>query len=454
MARRNLLSRLRTPGEPARDIATINDFAAAVAKFVYNGHLYQTTGLNTTLGQHHEEIPNNFVGFAHLANSSPVLFACIATRMLLFSEARFQFRRFEQGRPGDLFGDDTLGLLERPWPNGTTGELLARMEQDVSLAGNFYATRVGDELRRLRPDWVTILRGARSDTSPDDELNTELIGYAYTPGGFGSTNDPTILSPRDVVHYSPYPDPEARFRGMSWVSPVLRELSAHQSATSHKLAFFEHGATPNLVVKLDKSVAPDEFDRFVEKIDEGYKGALNAYKTLYLGGGADADVVGSSFEQMSFTSVQGASETLVAAASGVAPVIVGFSEGLQAATYSNYGQARRRVADGTLRPLWRIASASLETAVPPPSSAQLWYDDRDIAFLREDKKDEAEIQQTEASTIRTLIDAGFAPDAIIDAVNATDLSKLAGTHTGLSSVQLQPPATNGDVPVEDSPEGS
>lgn len=38
------------------------------------------------------------------------------------------------------------------------GHWLARMEQDVSLAGNSFIARKGDWLYRLRPDWVDIIR--------------------------------------------------------------------------------------------------------------------------------------------------------------------------------------------------------------------------------------------------------------------------------------------------------
>jgi hypothetical protein len=58
-------------------------------------------------------------------------------------------------------------------------------------------------------------------------------------------------------------------------------------------------------------------------------------------------------KQIDFKVTQGHGETRIAAAAGVPPIIVGLSEGLEAATYSNYGQARRRFADVTMRPLWR-----------------------------------------------------------------------------------------------------
>jgi hypothetical protein len=159
---------------------------------------------------------------------------------------------------------------------------------------------------------------------------------------------------------------------------------------------------------------------------------------MYLGGGATPKVVGADMKQIDFKVVQGAGETRIAAAAGVPPVIVGLSEGLQAATYSNYGQARRRFADGTMRPLWRNLCGSLASIVAVPADAELWYDDRDIAFLREDEKDAAESQQTQASSIKTLVDAGYDADSVIDAVTAGDLGRLKGKHTGLYSVQLQP----------------
>jgi hypothetical protein len=81
---------------------------------------------------------------------------------------------------------------------------------------------------------------------------------------------------------------------------------------------------------------------------------------------------------------------------------------------------------------------------------RLWYDDRDIAFLREDEKDRAEIQGLEARTIRTLLDAGYEGDSVIAAVLDSDWAKLQ--HTGLFSVQLQAPGagqpTDSDPPAE------
>jgi hypothetical protein len=67
---------------------------------------------------------------------------------------------------------------------------------------------------------------------------------------------------------------------------------------------------------------------------------------------------------------------------------------------------------------------------------RLWYDDRDVSFLQEDVLDSAEIRAKDASTMRQLVDGGFDPTSVVDAVTTGDMTLLR--HTGNLSVQLQP----------------
>jgi phage portal protein BeeE len=389
-----------------------------------------------------EDLDASFIG--HVSNAykaNGVVFACVLARLMVFSEARFQFQRIIDGRPGDLFGTQELGLLENPWQNGTTGELLARMEQDISLAGNFYATLVDDEngrrIRRLRPDWVTIITGSKSG-SPT-ALDARVVGYMYAPQEGVDIPDPLYLAPSQVAHWSPIPDPDAQWRGMSWLTPVVREIQADNAATKHKQKYFDNGTVGGVVVKYDGATSPDAVTRFAEIWKQTHSGVDNAYKTIHLGGGADVTTLGADLKQLDFKVTQGAGETRIAAASGVGAVIAQLSEGLQGSSLNagNFSAAKRRFADGTLRPNWRSAAAALASLVEVPAGARLWYDARDVAFLQEDQKDEAQIQSTQASTIRQLVDAGFTPDEVVKAVTAGDLRSLVGKHSGLYSVQLR-----------------
>lgn len=449
---------------------SLDDYVQLVQQFAYGGNSYTIpgSGLNSTFpGAKQEPIGPSFRSLAMLGyKTNGIVFSCMGVRMRVGSEIRFQWRQVRTGKPGNLFGTAELAPLETPWPGGTTGDLVARAIQYADLAGNAFMVARRGGIKHLRPDWVTIILGSQND--PDVtawDVDADVLGYGYQPGGAQAGREPVFFLPEEVAHFAPVPDPEARFRGMSWLTPIIREIMADKAATDHKLAFFENGATPNLVVKLDVPDV-DTYSAWIEKLSKEHEGSFNAYKTLYLGAGADATVVGANLRQLDFKVTQGAGETRIAAAAGVPPIIVGLSEGLQAATYSNYGQARRAFSDATMRPLWRNLAGSLANIMPVPGGAELWYDASDVAFLQEDVSDAADIQSTQASSIRTLIDAGFTPDSAIDAVTSGDLTQLE--HSGLYSVQLQaapaetqtqglltgvPVPVNGKPPVVPAPQG-
>lgn len=440
---------VRRAPKDKRSIATLEDYSSALNQFMFNGQSYGYPIQQTLTGNSTERIPNDLTGYATAAYASNgALFALMAVRMLVFSAVRFQFQRFNQGRPSELFGTSGLSILETPWTGGTTQDLLARMSVDVDLAGNSYWAKLDGELIRLRPDWVEIVLEPRR--LGGGIVGYKRIGYLYAEGGVHSGADVVPFLADEVTHFAPYPDPLATYRGMSWITPVIRELQNDKLMTSHQRKFFENGATPNMVVKTPEGLRKEQFEEFMDKFNASHRGASNAYKTLFLSPGTDVEVVGANFEEMSFTATQGRSESRMAAAAGVPPTIVGFSEGLQGSSLNsgNYSQARRRLADGTMHPLWANVAGSLQRLVDVPPGSRLWYDARDVPFLREDRKDAAEIQALKAQTVRTYSDAGFEPDAVIKAVDSEDMTLLLGQHSGLFSVQLQPPGTTA-TPIEE-----
>jgi HK97 family phage portal protein len=326
--------------------------------------------------------------------------------------------------------------LDRPWPNGTTGDLLAGMEVDVSLAGNAYIRKLpgGDApttgLQRLRPDWVWVAKGLDERTG-----ETEVIGYGYYPGGRYSGVEPVALDRDDVAHYIELPDPTREFMGHSWLQSAVLDVDADTNMVRHKDKFFAKAATPNLAIMSKGKMGDEQKKALKATFALQYEGVDNAYKTVLLEGGADIRVLGSTMEQMSFSTVQASGEVRLAAASGVPPVVAGFLSGIQAATYSNYSQAMRRYADLTIRPMWRKAAGTLEHLVDMPDGWELWYDDRDIPFLQQDALDEAEILMKNAGTLATLHRGGYEMDSAKKYVKTGNVDVLV--HTGVPSVQVQ-----------------
>ena len=201
-----------------------------------------------------------------------------------------------------------------------------------------------------------------------------------------------------------------------------------------------------MAIKFPESIkTAEQFEQIRDAMESSHAGSTNAWKTLYLAAGADVTVVGADFKTIDFKSIQGTYETRICNAARVPAVVAGVSEGLSGSSLNagNFSQARRLFVDGWYRPHVRSLCSALSKLVRVPAGAELWYDDTDIGMLREDLKDSAEISGKQMSAIRQSIEAGFDPDAAVQAVMANDLSKLLGSHSGLTSVQLLPPDQGG-----------
>jgi hypothetical protein len=401
------------------------------------GQMYSTT----IPGEKAEPVASTYLGYANgiYKTNSPV-FSVSMARARLFSEMRFAFRtRGSSGGGNDLdLTSSALDLLARPGgPKSaeTTQSMLTRMEQDVTTAGTAFLALAedGERILRRRPDWMEFIL-----TAPVDQaVEADIAGYRYTVGGPMSGGQVRYYLPAECIHWAPIPDPEASFRGMSWLTPVIEEFQADKMATTHKRKFFENAATPNMIMVAPPTLTPAQFQDFVRISNETSAGLDNAYKTLHVGGGMDPRVVGTNFQQLEFRATQGAGETRIASAGGVPPIIVGMSEGLSSATYSNYGQARRAFADTWGSNQWRSACAAVSPLVQVPGGSELWYDTRDIPFLREDVKDLATVQSQQMATINAALASGWSADSAKAAILAEDFSLLE--HSGLMSVQLQAP---------------
>jgi phage portal protein BeeE len=296
----------------------------------------------------------------------------------------------------------------------------------------------------LRPDWTAIIYGSELEPdNPGHALDGELLGYLYVNGGFGNEwgYGVQFLLPDELAHWSPIPDPLNAGVGMSWLTPAIRDLQGDRAAADFKLAYFAQGATPNLVVKGIPATTKEKFDELVAMMEEKHAGAANAFRTLYLTAGADATVIGSNLKEIDFKAITESGETRLSVLSRVPASLLGISEGLSGSSLNagNFSAARRSFADTWVYPSLQDVSAALAPLVNVPADAELWFDTADIPLLREDAMDAADISAVKAQAIRTLIDAGCDPATAIATVAPEWSSSLR--HTGLVSVQLNPPGT-------------
>lgn len=430
---------VQSVGEVRHSVATVDDY------FTFLGNTYNL-GVNQTWGGNKsEEAP--VAGFEAVADrifkASPVVYSAELIRKAVFAQAEFKFLR-ESDR--NVYGNETLRLLERPWTGARTHDLLKRMILHADVGGNSYVINTGGRLSLLRPDWVTILLG--SELEPDDPAfgeDAEFAGIMYMPGGPQARQRARVYLRDEVAHFAPMPDPLFHYRGMSWMTPVIREAQGDLRATEHKLRFFDNAATPNMVIKFDANQTVEQVRAFKELMEDEHRGLANAYKTMFLGGGADATVVGANLQQLDFAKTIGKGETRILQAAGVHPTMAGASEGLGGSSLNagNYSQVRRLFSDVHLQDLWLEACSALEILVRPPAGSRLIVDQRFIPFLQDDQKDLAEVQSQQAVAMRQLADGGWDPSSVVEAVVNNDFTLLK--HSGKLSVQLQEPGAQLDA---------
>jgi hypothetical protein len=383
-----------------------------------------------------EQVMPQLAAFAQKANSSSaIVFAAILVRMALFAEARPCYQAKDDKH---LFGNETLAKLEEPFgPDTTFGQLAARAQQDVSLAGNSYTWDAPgeDRLVRLRPDWVTII--SELVQVPGGGTYRNKLGYWWEPPKTVLDQGKGQFYPAaEVVHWAPVPDPDADFRGMSWLTPAMRDIQGDDGMAQYKIRYLQNSASPNLLIRYAQKLQPGTVDSVRERMHARYGGVDNAFKTLVLDQGADVTVIGNSLQQMDFSGVSAVGTERILADAGVPGVLVGL-EPLRGAG-RGFQESMQKFANMWARPEWRSFFGAFSQIMDVPAGNRLWFDTSDIAALQDGILERGQASLVNGQALLALTQAGFTHESAVAAVMSGDLSKLV-------AAPVQPPLPAGNV---------
>jgi phage portal protein BeeE len=369
-----------------------------------------------------EPVLPQLAGFAQQANASnSIIFAAGLVRMALFSEARFQYQAKDDKH---LFGTTALAKLEEPFgPNTTTGDLLARMEQDVFLAGNAYIwdTPGEDRLVRLRPDWVTIVSEVVK-VAPNGWYRRPVGYWFEQPRSLLSKGDGFLVPADECVHWAPVKDSQADFRGQSPLQAAMREVSGDDGLTQYKITYLRNNATPNVYIKYAQKLQSATIDAIRERVSARYGGPDNAGKGIILDQGADITLVGNSLSQMDFSGVSAVGVERILADCAVPGVLVGL-EPLRGAG-RGFQESMQKFANLWARPQWRSVCGALSQIADVPPGNRLWFDVSDIAALQDSETSRAQAALVRAQALLALVQGGFTHESAVAAVESGDLSQL------------------------------
>jgi hypothetical protein len=290
------------------------------------------------------------------------------------------------------------------------------------LAGNAYLWDAPgeDRLVRLRPDWTTIV--SELVTASGGQFR-RVTGYWVQPPGASRDRDRGHWYPvEEVVHWHPIPDPAADFRGMSWLTPAVRDVQGDDGMTTYKVQYLKNAATPNLLIRYSQKLAPGTIDALRDRMKARYAGPANAFKTLVLDQGADLTVVGNSFSQMDFANVLQAGTERILGASQVPAVLLGL-EPLRGAG-RGYQESLQKFANLWARPQWRSVCGALEQVAGTPAGNRLWFDTGDITALQDGELERGQSALVKAQAVLACRQAGYTRESAVQFVNSGDVGML------------------------------
>lgn len=288
----------------------------------------------------------NYVTHGYRKNE--LIFACIEAHQL--TAASVSYRVYDR-RSGDDLPDHPLRrLLERPNPFMSEYEFLWLITGFLKLAGKAYFEKVYDRsgnlvaLWPMRPDFVEIM--------PDQH---RFIGaYRYTVPGVAQIDMPAeqVLAIRNTDPLDPY-------RSFAPVQVAARVGDVDNHITDYIKLFFERGAMPSGILKIDKPLTDAEVAGLRRRWAERYGGFNRWFEPAVLDQHADYQRIELSFAEMQFEVLDDRDEARICAVLRVPPIIAGARIGLKFGTYSNYEEARKMWWQDVLKPQYEFISDAL-----------------------------------------------------------------------------------------------
>ncbi|NNF68443.1 MAG: phage portal protein [Acidimicrobiia bacterium] len=417
--------------------------------FQYGGNVYALNG-QSQLVNRNGAIPVTIDDNAETQTLSSLIGTALSKRSGLVSQIHPAWRSFR----GDLFTDTSLEPIQNPQRQDRS-RLFKMVENHDSIHGGGYVYRDrrgfnNDGARLLDPRRLDAILEAPSSKASDLDYawlpDAELVGWQYR-----NTRGEVVafFMPEEVGQFNSDPDPDAWWRGRSWITSVLQDLKTDAQLGQFVSNYLRNDATPSMIVKFDPNTTPAKAEKFKEMYLERNTGSGNAGRTLFLGGASDATVVGSNISELQVRDLTGGVENRVVARSQVPAVIMGTREALAGSSLNagNYAMTRRAWGDTWFVPYAESMMAAVEPILDKPNRAEsLTFDPTRVMFLQEDVTEQSQVRANDASTITQLVRDGYTPESAAQFVQTGNPTVLE--HTGLLSVQLQDPTAKPPEPVE------
>jgi HK97 family phage portal protein len=190
-----------------------------------------------------------------------------------------------------------LNLLENPNQLMTWKTFIQAVSGYAALRDEIIIIKTYSEIRRPNDLPIELIPMDPKDFEPifdnnNNNYKKEMIGWLHK-----TTRETYTL---DEVIYDKGWNPSNPIRGLSPLDVITKEIEISWASLIFNKAFFENSGTPSLALSTPNALNDTQRTRLQEWLDQNFKGASKAFKSILLESGLKAEHLSSAHKDMEF----------------------------------------------------------------------------------------------------------------------------------------------------------
>lgn len=341
----------------------------------------------------------------------------------------------------EVINHAALKLWNKPNFFYTGFEFREAANQHMELAGETFWV-VENEVFNF-PTSMWIVRPDRMDPVPDP--NDFIIGWIYT----GPNGEQIPLKLTEVIQEK-LPDPLDPFRGASAVGSIMANIEQQMYATEYQRNLFYNGADPGGTIEVPNKLTEAEFDELIDRWRETHQGIARAGRIGVLENGIKWNAGGHTNKDLEYANLRLTNRDEIREAWRMHKAMLGTSEDVNRA---NAQTAEEVFVGWQAIPRLERRKNTLNHKYLPMFGKDL---EDQLEFDYEDPNaDNRELDnmelQTKAEAALTLVQAGYDPEAVLEAVGLPSMSFSleqyeSGRHSQPSDEKPDEPTSSDESP--------
>jgi len=251
-----------------------------------------------------------------------------------------------------------------------------------------------------------------------------MTGMVFTQQVGSRTFGPWSIN--EIVYFREPSLKDDIYAGTSTASVALQSARLAYYLERFSSAFFEHGAQPALVMSLDKSITPPEYERLKSSWQRYAENVSNAFKTFFFRGDVNAQIITFPLKDMELVALQERTTTNIVTTFGVPRTMLEAS----AANYATADSDRQSFWRETIVPRLAFYERVLNAQLLAPLKYRITFQPEKLSVFQTD-------EAARADSLVKLVQAGMSLDEAKYRLGYDDVSQALG----LQQAGPQPDAT-------------